>query len=265
MSQFSVNILADSVSDAGHRLTTMALRYPRFIHAEILTHRVWSRNAASSRAIPSAKLIEMVRTDPVMPFHWGKNQPGMQADSELDDATATVIRSEWVSLANHVADVAERWANMGLHKQATNRILEPFLPISVVVTATDWANYYAQRCHPAAQPEIRHLAEMMRSQMELSHPLRVSSDEWHLPFVSLEDRAEVSHDNDVLIEIAVARCARVSYNNHMGQRNIEDDLRLFKKLQTGGHLSPLEHVAQPRTGRWANFAGWQSYRNILGE
>lgn len=264
MSQFAVNILADSISDDGHRLVTMSLKYPRFIHAEILTHRVWSRNAASSRAIPTHKLIAMVKSDPVMPIHWGRNQPGMQADSELDEATATIIQSEWSSLANHVATVAESWSARGLHKQAVNRVLEPFLPISVIVTATDWDNFFTQRCHPAAQPEMRRLAEMMRSQMSLSRSIQVSSDEWHLPFVTDMDREEVSHDNDVLIKLSVARCARVSYNNHEGRRDVADDLRLYDKLVDGGHYSPFEHVAQPRAGRWANFSGWQSFRNIIG-
>lgn len=262
-SHFSVEILADSISDTGQRLVTMSLRYPRFVHSEVMTHRVFSRNAASSRAIPTAKLIELVKSDPVIPIHWGKNQPGMQADSELDESTATIIHSQWVELANHVADVASGWAAMGLHKQTVNRVLEPFLPISVVVTATDWANFYQQRCHPAAQPEIQKLAEMMRSQMELSNSKRVSSDEWHLPFISLQDRDEVSHI-EILQQVSVARSARVSYNNHMGRRSIDDDLALYQKLINGGHYSPFEHVARPAQGRWANFSGWQSFRNILG-
>ena len=151
---FEVKIIKDSVSREGKNLTTMQLKYPRFIHAEFMTHREFSRNASSSRAIPVAKMIEMVRTDPAMPIHWGANQPGMQADNQLTGEGLAGTVSAWGWAANYAADQAEYMSKLGAHKQVANRILEPFQWISVVMSSTQWANFYGLRCHPEAQPEI---------------------------------------------------------------------------------------------------------------
>src|ERR1700693_1578480 len=92
----SAKIVADSVGQAGQRITTMQLRYPKFIHGEFMTHRVFSRNASSSRAIPVERLIQDVIDDPAMPVFWGKNQKGMQAKEELTGNDLYMAKREWL-------------------------------------------------------------------------------------------------------------------------------------------------------------------------
>src|SRR4051794_25900622 len=180
---YDVQIVADSVGPNGARITTFQLRYPRMVHAEFLTHRAISRNASSTRAIPTAKMIEWIEQDPAMPVYWGKNQKGMQATEELPPET--ISESEWVWL--HARDVAIRGAKSlmakGVHKQIASRILEPWAHINVVATATDWSNFFALRCHKAAMPEIQKLAVMMARAYRDSKPRQLWSGEYHLPYV----------------------------------------------------------------------------------
>ncbi len=138
----------------GDVATTFELEYPRFIHSEFMTHRMFSRNAASSRAIPVAKTIEMVRSDPAMPVHWGKNQPGMQANEELQGNELAMVKGDWINSAEQASIVAERMSHYQAHKQIVNRILEPYVWMKVVVTATEWNNFWWLRDHKDAQPEI---------------------------------------------------------------------------------------------------------------
>ena len=253
-------IIADSINPSGQRLTTMEVRYPRFIHSEFMTHRVFSRNAASSRAIPTRKLVDQVRNNPMEPIAWGRNRSGMSADTELDDEMVTTIRREWHELARHTADVAERWAAMGLHKQVVNRVLEPFLPITVIVTATEWSNFFIQRISLNAQPEIEKLATEMKSALAQSNPRPLVAANWHTPYVT---PAEMDLPILQKCKISVARCARVSYLNHQGVRDLDADVKLYERLLSDGHHSPFEHVATPVIGRVANFDGWGSFRALV--
>ena len=159
MTQITAKIIADSISViTGIRLTTMELSYHRYIHSEFMTHRMFSRNASSSRAIPIKKLLEQVKNDPMMPIHWGSNKPGMQAGEELKGEDLHVAQREWINAANNAVDTASHLQELGLHKQIANRLLEPFLAIKVVVTATEWENFFKLRIHKDAQPEIQELA-----------------------------------------------------------------------------------------------------------
>jgi thymidylate synthase ThyX len=262
---FSVRILLDSRSPAGARLTTMEVRYPRFIHSEMMTHRVFSRNAASSRAIPIKKMISAVREDPALPVYWGRNQTGMSAREEIAPDVAERAREEWQAALEDALRHAERLASkdIDLHKQLVNRLLEPFAWITVIITATDWANFFTQRCHPDAQPEIKHIAEMMLDAYRASAPVPVAAGRWHLPLIQDDER---DLPDDLLCKLSVARCARVSYLTHDGTRDHARDLELYERLLGGGangHWSPFEHVATPAPeadARSANFAGWEQYR-----
>ena len=149
---FSARVLLDSVSPGGARLVTMELRYPRFIHAEMMTHRMFSRNAGSSRAIPIKKMIAAVREDPAMPVHWGQNQSGMAARRELSGTALDAAQRVWKDALDAALAAAERLSDqdIDLHKQLVNRLLEPFAWITVIVTATEWANFFTQRLHPDA-------------------------------------------------------------------------------------------------------------------
>lgn len=253
-------IQAKVIADSTHhtRLTTLQLTYPRFIHSELMTHRTFSRNAASSRAIPVEKMIAQVRDNPAMPIYWGANKPGMQASSEVQDTYRA--QQIWVAAANDAANRANQMMVMGLHKQVANRTLEPYQTMVSIVSATDWDNFFELRLHPDAQPEIQALAKVMANAMDESTPQHLAEGEWHLPYVQT---GELHLDQETLKRSSAARCARVSYLTHDGQTpEIGKDLTLFERLAGSRpiHASPLEHVATPATGRFGNFHGWKQFR-----
>ncbi|QFZ87644.1 hypothetical protein GFK26_18095 [Variovorax paradoxus] len=271
-------VIAKSVSVKGKVITTFQLRYPRFIHAEFMTHRMFSRNASSSRAIPVAKIIEQIRNEPAMPIHWGANQPGMQADAELEGFLRNDCVQAWRDAAHQAADIAEYMVERGLHKQVANRILEPFAHISVIVTATEWANFFELRDHPDAQPEIRALAAaMLNADKDFGGPERVlhspGSDYldarcWHLPYTTEAERYLLADHADMLCAMSAARCARVSYLTHDGQEPDQDkDLALFQRLVGSAplHASPIEHQACGSNNPYRqsrNFRGVVQFREL---
>lgn len=270
----SAKVVEDSIAQNGKRLTTFQLRYPRFIHAELMTHRVFSRNASSSRAVPVAKMIAEVRAEPAMPIHWGKNQPGMQAREELTGHELYAAQRIWQEAALDAARNAEVMSKYGAHKQIVNRILEPFLHISVIVTATEYDNWRELRKHPDAQPEIHQLAIVMDEAEQASTPIlcprdRRIADAWHLPYVTQEERAQYANDPLFLAKLSAARCARVSYLTHDGRApRIDEDLMLYNLLVGSRplHASPVEHQAYPlplATQQSKNFFGWRQHRELV--
>lgn len=224
---------------AGAEIATLELKYPRFIHAEFMTHRMFSRNASSSRAIPVDKLLKQIAEYPAMPIHWGKNQPGMQAREELPDGII-----EWSCAASAASEYARSFNDAGYHKQVVNRLTEPFQFIKVVVTATEWDNFFKLRLHEDAQPEIYELARCMFEALNQSDPQYLEEDEWHLPYIYTGERIQASIDD--LKKASTARCARVSYQNHDNTKTmIEKDVGLHDMLLNAGHMSPFEHQAKP--------------------
>ena len=296
----TVKMIKDSMSQDGVRLTTMQLHYHRYIHSEFMTHRVFSRNASSSRAIPVKTLLKQVRENPMMPIHWGSNKPGMQAGDELGGISLNVAKKHWLGAAKDAADRVDDLEMAGLHKQVANRLLEPFLAINVVVTATEWENWFLLRDHKDAQPEIQELARCMKQCMDESEPKILKAKQWHLPYVS--DRELLMwHEETGNAEAAIsmglrssaARCARVSYLNHdKSNTSVDADFELYNMLavrpydngkgHTLGagdpvHLSPLEHQGTPiqftsipgitHTDRWGshwsgNLRGWVQFRQL---
>jgi thymidylate synthase ThyX len=295
---FDAKVLADSRSPAGHRLTTLEATFPRFVLAEFNTHRVFSRNSASSRAIPIAKQLRRVLEEPYVPIEFGSNQPGMQAGPALSGEKEAAAEREWLrarddavrrvlalvtdpdAAQGELLDVLEQveeatraksrpaeWLNV--HKQVANRLLEPFMWHTVIVTATEWDNFWNLRCHPDAQPEIRLVAETMRDATQASEPKELAEGEWHLPLVGPEDRDQAA-SIEALIKISAGRCARVSYLTHAGKRDLDADIELHDRLLESGHMSPLEHPARPltsdelETSEWSgNFRGWFPYRKTI--
>jgi len=233
----------------------MQLRYPKFIHGEFMTHRVFSRNASSSRAIPVERLIKDVIDDPAMPVYWGKNQTGMQAREELDPFNYKQSVDTWLHARDEAVQYAIRMAGFGAHKQIVNRIIEPWCHINVVVTATEWANFYALRRHEDAQPEMKALADAMWEAEQASTPTPCSVGGWHLPYYDQETDGKAlflanpgGNPLENMIRISVARCARVSYLTHEGKPpNVKDDLKLYDRLVGSKplHASPCEHQATP--------------------
>lgn len=286
----TAKIILDSVSIEGRRLTTLQLRYPRFIHAEFMTHRVFSRNASSSRAIPVERLIQDVIDDPAIPCHWGKNQPGMQAREEHSEPIEVLLpydndgvyswretdpaglfawetsydpASAWLVARDLAVVHAQAFAHAGYHKQVANRLLEPFAHMNVVVTATEWDNFFKLRLHEDAEPNIQLLARVMKDAMDASRPAMMHPNQWHLPYLTAEDEQRALKDQKY---VSVARCARVSFKTHDGQPTaFEKDLDLGIRLATSGHWSPFEHQAHPNQGRAGNLRGWRSFRTELGQ
>lgn len=255
---FDVKILADSIH-AGARITTMSVTYPRIIHCEMLRHRAFSRCASSSRAIPIERMMEQVDTDPYVPEVWEYNKPGMQGDGPMHEWDATRARHEWIVASKWAVQRAHALNVFGVHKQWVNRLLEPFQWLTEVITATEWDNFFHLRIHPAAQPDIRKIATMMRDAMDASTPEEVGHDGEHLPMLSEEEK---KHPDSALA--AIGRVARVSYLRHDDASNFDNDVARAKKMLENGHMSPFEHVAFPAYwGRGyfcSNFRGWYSYR-----
>lgn len=277
-------MILDSVNRDGKRICTMRLRYPKFIHGEFMTHRVFSRNASSSRAIPVRRMIEDVIRDPVFPMHWGKNQPGMQAKGEHNEPIYpsgnhpdpdfrhdTISReAAWSMARTKAIDIAQMFERAGYHKQIVNRLIEPFCHINVLVTSTEWDNFFELRDHEDAQPEIVVLAREMKSAMVISKPQVLADGQWHLPFIETADRKTGASPQE-LRAASAARCARVSYLTFEGEQpTLSGDLALYSKLVGARplHASPLEHqaFADPAgTSRdlWGNFFGWGQFRKII--
>lgn len=263
----SVRIIADSVSEHGPRLVTLHARYPRIIHQEVMTHRVFSRNARSSRAVPVKTMLEEIRNYPFVPWHWGKNQSGMQAGEECnewildqwDGALGTrkealasgrhicpiyISREDaWKKAANQAAEMAERFMDAGYHKQVANRLLEPFSYIDTLISATSWNNFFHLRDHEDAEPHFHDLASLIRKKIDKSTPLLLEPGDWHLPYISPD---ETDLPIDIQLKLSVARCARISYTPFDGNASIERELERYELLVGSEplHASPTEHQAK---------------------
>lgn len=311
-------IIADSINPQGCRLTTYILEYPRFIHAELMTHRMFSKNAASSRAIPIEKMIQQVMDNPAMPVWWGKNQSGMQAKEELDDVhplivhndnsvstNKSLVKTKWLEARDSAIEYVKSMNALGLHKQITNRLLEPWFNIRIILSGTEFENFFALRAHPDAQPEIQALAYKMLEEYNKSEPKKLRRGDWHIPFGDKidDDRLydvlnktncgaasslsascgfhlmkSVTKEhacgawdivNEAKRKISIARCARISYFNFAGKDDYEVDIELCDRLfgSVPRHLSPTEHVAQCQDNATfvGNFRGWKQYRYLFDD
>lgn len=289
MTQIKAKVIAHSKSAvSGKEIITMELEYPRFIHAEFMTHRMFSRNAASSRAIPVNKMCDQACDSPAMPVHWGKNQSGMQAKDELDDYQLSAVRGLWEEQAQHASLTARYMADHGLHKQVTNRILEPFQMMKTVVTATEWENFYWLRNHEDAQPEIKRLAEVMLEAIGKSKAISLKFGDWHAPYYDNGCWIYSAYEDETLedaLAISSSCCAQVSYR--LLDDSIEKARMIYKRLVESSpvHASPFEHQATPmkepqqsdkylwevgathldRGGNlWSgNFQSWIQYRQLI--
>lgn len=262
---YKCEIIKDSISEEGKRLTTYLITFPRFILAEHNTHRVFSRNLSSSRAIPTNKLLQNLIDDPVLPI-FCRNRKGMSSDEILsgeDLAKAQKISLEIRDFAIEKVKELTDPNGLNIHKQVANRYLEPWMWATAITSATEWDNFFALRCHPDAQPEFQVIAEMMLSKYLTSTPTLVKQGQWHIPFEREEDE---EYPIETRIRAAIGRIARVSYLTYDGNRDISKDLELFDRLCTNYplHASPSEHVARPSMGESnSNFKGWLQYRKLL--
>lgn len=282
---YEAKIVADSINPHRIRLTTFEITYPLIIHAEIMTHRMFSRNVASNRAIPVQKLIDSVTIDPFIPERFPENKAGMQNEGWLEGAPAFLAKKAWLEARDAAVKQAEILMAQNVHKQIANRLLAPFLWTTAVITATDWTNFFDLRCHPMAQPEIQKIAYMMQGLYHSETPLPLSNGSWHLPYI---DEQTLSDANDwlmredyrggekpseeihkryleILIKVSIGRCARVSYLNHGVDNTVGKDIELCDRLIENNHWSPTEHAAKAvsEIGYIGNFRGWKQYRKEI--
>ena len=252
----TAKILADSISPQGVRMTTMEIEYPRFILAELNTHRMLSKNSASSRAIPVKAMHEHIRANTATPVYWGINQPGMKAKEELTGSDKSWAGYLWAKARDMAIGFSQDMADLNLHKQITNRITEPWMIMKTVISGTEWANYFWLRDHPDAQPEIAELARKMHQAYEASTPVELQPGEWHLPYVNTARHVDTNElhyfdadwDRITLkdaIFVSASCCAQVSY------RRSDDSLEKARKIYAQliesepAHASPVEHQATP--------------------
>lgn len=288
-----VRVIEDSISaHTGDRVTSFEVNGWRFTLAEWNTHGLFVRNSASSRAIPVEKQLERYLKAPAYPHAWTCEQRGMSGGSELggDDYLDALRLWDAVhsftygSVRNYVDAHPDK--ERRLHKSLLNRLLEPMQWHLMLITASSYENFFDQRCHPAAQPELRVCAELMKDLHAKSDPVELRRGEWHTPYITPGDRIEVTGLNLDVREVSTARCARTSYMTQNGQRDPFDDVRLYNETLLGGqHMSPFSHVATPdggnvqfasitdpdtdeylgsrRVPRMGHFVGWQEWRHVV--
>lgn len=253
----TAKIVADSVCPQGVRMTTMEIEYPRFILAELNTHRMLSKNSASSRAIPVKAMHDFIKDSPATPVYWGKNQPGMKAKEEL----VGVDKKEAIRLWNRAKDDALHWSwamseHLGLHKQIANRVTEPWMTMKTVISGTEWTNFFHLRNHADAQPEIKALAEAMTVAYATHLPVLLAPGEWHLPYITIAryvptDELQYFDENFNRLSLKDAKiisascCAQVSYRKN--DASFDKAFKIYDQLINSdpAHASPVEHQATP--------------------
>jgi thymidylate synthase ThyX len=261
-------VVADSINPQGDRLTTFVVTYPRIIHSEVMTHRMFSRNSASSRAIPFAKMVESVHSNPFIPIAWQKDHNGMQGTEYLSKEDADFAETEWLIARDCAIRSAEFLNDKEINnvtKQLCNRLLEPFMWHTVIITSGKEGldNFFKLRDHEAAEIHIQELARRMKEAINNSTPKQLQAGEWHIPFSdnldiyqlrSLLLSGKYNSDNDITpdiselkLKIATARCARVSYTvvgEEGKEANYINDIKLHDRLAESGHWSCFEHCSR---------------------
>ena len=253
-------------------LYTIRLRYPRIIHGEIMTHRVFSRNARSSRAVPVRTMLLECTSMPFIPWHWGANQKGMQASEEcnapieigletaetgigfIDEPIMLSREDAWLTARDSAVEVASAFMDAGYHKQNVNRLLEPFAWIDVLITANDWDNFLWLRDHEAAEPHLIDLACLVKQAIDEAQVQELHPGHWHQPYITDDDREATRYMGvdeawEWLNKISSARCARISYKPFDGDASYEKELARYDMLVSSDrvHASPTEHQATPDT------------------
>lgn len=287
----SAKVICDSITHSGIRMTTLEIEYPRFILAELNTHRMLSKNSASSRAIPQKTMHELIKTQPAMPVAWGSNQPGMQAGAELDATQSAAAEGVWLAARDQMLSHSTVLFQTGVHKQLSNRITEPWMQMKTVISGTEWQNLLHLRNHPDAQPEFMELAQQIQQALQLHVPQQLKPGEWHLPYVvtNRDSQGEVTYWSgdeelslDLALKVSASCCAQVSYRR--SDTSVQKALDIYYKLVESKpvHASPVEHQATPqpsptqkvwpqgvthqdRDGQfWSgNLRGWIQYRKLI--
>lgn len=262
MNNTSATVIADSINESGDRVTTLELEYPRICHSEFMTHRAFSRNAASSRAIPVKTMLKNIWNNMFVPWYWGANQSGMQAKVQLTKPIIFIANALWKTGVCINLLGSYLLSSVGVHKQLANRNTEYASYIKTIVTSTDFDNFINLRLHPDAQPEIADLAYKIKIALDNSKPELLKKDEWHLPYFKLLNQHNV--DIEKAKKVSVSCCAQVSYRTN--DTSIDKAIRITDALSKSRpiHASPFEHVCTPGLST-GNLKGWKSYRQEIEE
>lgn len=258
---YQANILADSIGPHQIRLTTFEVTFPRFILAEVNTHRVLSRNSASSRAIPTEKQIDRVLNYPFIP-EFNERVKGMGVGEPLTGGAKTKAQAVWLGQRDQAIVAARELLHVD--KSRANRLLEPFMWHTAIISATEWKNFFHLRNHEAAQPEFRKIAQMMEVLYLTNEPERLDFGEWHLPLFYEEDGLIPPRPKNLeAAKVSAGRCARVSYDRHNDTENPLTSIERWGKLSASGHWSPGEHPAICTEPIYhGNFKGWRQLRKF---
>lgn len=240
MRRTAAKVLCDSTAD-GVRFTTLLVTFPRFILAEVNTHRMLSRNSASSRAIPPERQIEAIRRGDFFVPVFGSRVTGMGQGDDIDGTTQELMQNAWREMAQKACSDVELLLQYGSDKSHANRLLEPFLWHTAIISATEWQNFFNLRIHPAAAPEIREMALAMQMAMDMSEPTEVLPGNWHLPLLTEEEHRNA--DTERWAHVSAGRCARVSFERQDEYEDPSESYERAQKLSAAGHWSPFEHVA----------------------
>lgn len=286
-------VIQHSTTSAFKDLITLEVDFPRFILAEVNTHKMLSKNGASSRAIPVKTMHEQLLNSPASPVFWGKNQAGMQAKEEMPDFERNIAKRLWFNAMRYAIETASLMSELGTHKQITNRLTEPWALQRMVISGTEWNNFFHLRAHPDAQPEFQELALCMQKAILKSRPQTLEPGEWHVPYVERRFTNGVRYyvdDKEISLQdalrVSASCCAQVSYRKN--DSTLEKARDICERLLNGSvaHSSPFEHQGTPiadncdptNMNTWpigvthmkrdrslwsANFCGWIQHRQLL--
>lgn len=273
----SAKVIEDTLNvPANVRITTYECVVPKWLIAEINTHRMLARNSASSRAVPTKTIIERVKSDPYIPLEWRYRNPegGMQAGELMSEEDAEKALDDWLFARDAVLEFVEDLEGIKTAKEHVNRLMEPWMWTTVVMTATEWDNYFQLRGPDGgAQPEFKALVAAQIEARKESYPRRVfgmegyherETDLWHLPYITADERFQ--YRPEILPRLSAARCARVSYFRQGEQQSIQKELERCDSLIENGHWSPLEMPCRidPDGGWYGPFRGWKPFRKFFG-
>jgi len=266
-----VKIICDSKNEFGQRCISAICTFPRYLLAEINTHRMLSRNSASSRAIRFERMVESVQKNPFIPKKWQRDHTGMQGTEYFTQEEINIknLVHHWLSARDNAIAEATRLNKLGVTKQLCNRYLEPFMYHTALITATELENFFALRAEDMAEVHLQELAYKYLDACNASEPKLLKAGEWHIPFgdqfdneqlISIAhyqltkfkpDFAPSVHDlqpvlDDLQVKLATVRCARISYVTPGSEQKINytADLELHDRLASSGHWSAFEHCTR---------------------